>query len=110
MTTQEHPVCPHCNEPLQAFELPDGAAWESEFQLACFNDECPYYVRGWTHMELNYAVKASYRYRFDPFTGQVTPVAVWSPSALKDRIIEAAIGNQADPDVADDGDENGGST
>jgi hypothetical protein len=37
-------------------------------------------------------------------------VAVWSPDALKDRIIEAAIGDQADPDVADDGDENGGST
>ena len=109
MTTQEHPVCPHCNEPLQAFELPEAAAWDSEFQLACFNDECPYYVRGWEHMESNYAVKASYRYRLDPFTGQVTPVAVWSPTALKDRIIEAEIGDQADPDVADDGDENGDS-
>jgi hypothetical protein len=61
-------------------------------------------------MESNYAVKASYRYRVDPPTGQVSPVAVWSPSALKDRIIEAAIGVQADPDVADDGGENGGST
>jgi len=35
---------------------------------------------------------------------------VWSSDALKDRIIEAAIGEQADPDVADNGDENGGST
>jgi hypothetical protein len=61
-------------------------------------------------MESNYAVKSSYRYRLDPFTGQVTPVAVWSPTALKDRIIEAAIGEQADPDVADNGDEIGGST
>ena len=110
MTTQEHPVCPHCNEPLKAFELPDGAGWSSEFQLACFNDECPYYVRGWAHMESNYAVKSSYRYRLDPFTGQVTPVAVWSPTAIKDRIIEAAIGEDADPDVADTGDEIGGST
>ena len=58
-------------------------------------------------MESNYAVKASYRYRFDPFTGQTTPLAVWS---LKDRIIEAAIGDQAGPDVADDGGENGVST
>jgi hypothetical protein len=61
-------------------------------------------------MESNYAVKASYRFRFDPFTGQKSPVAVWSPNALKDRIIDAAIGKQADPDVADNGDENGGST
>jgi hypothetical protein len=95
---------------LQAFELPDNAGWDSEFHLACFNDNCPYYVRGWEHMESNYAVKASYRFRIDPSTGQTSPVAVWSPSALKDRIIEAEIGDQADPDVADDGGENGGST
>jgi len=61
-------------------------------------------------MDSNYAVKASYRYRFDPLTGQKSPLAVWSSDALKDRIIEAAIGEQADPDVADNGDEAGGST
>jgi hypothetical protein len=110
LTTQEHPVCPHCNQPLQAFELPDGAGWDSEFQLASFNDDCPYYVRGWEHMESNYAVKASYRFRIDPFTGEKSPIAVWSSDALKDRIIEAVIGDQTDPDVADEGDENGGST
>ena len=95
---------------MQAFELPDSGGWDSQFQLACFNDDCPYYVRGWEHMMKNYAVKASYRFRFDPFTGEKSPIAVWSTSALKDRIIEAAIGEDADPDVADTGDENGGST
>jgi len=60
-------------------------------------------------MESHYAVKASYRYRYDPFTGETSPIAVWSRDALKDRIIEAAIGDDADPDVADDGDEIGGS-
>jgi hypothetical protein len=108
--TEDRPVCPHCNQPLQAFELPDNAGWESEFQFACFNDDCPYYVRGWQHMDSNYAVKASYRFRFDPFTGEKSPIAVWSPDALKDRIIEAEIGEQPDPDVADEGDENGGSS
>jgi 3-phenylpropionate/cinnamic acid dioxygenase small subunit len=95
---------------MQAFELPDNCGWDSGFQLACFNDDCPYYVRGWDHMQKNYAVKASYRHRFDPFTGEKSPIAVWSRDALKDRIIEAAIGADADPDVADDGDENGGSS
>ena len=96
--------------PLQAFELPEAGGWDSEFHLACFNDECPYFVRGWKHMKANYEVNASYRHRFDPFTGKASPLAVWSANALKDRIIDAAIGEKADPDVADHGDENGGST
>jgi len=84
-----YPRCPHCNHELQAFELPDNTGWEAEFQLACFNDDCPYYTRGWQHMEAKYAVKASYRYRVDPTTGKSSPLAVWSPTALTDRILEA---------------------
>jgi len=86
-----HPVCPHCEEPLKAFELPDNTGWEGEFQLACFNDECPYYVRGWQHMEERYSVKASYRYRINPETGDPSPLAVWSADAVKDRILDADI-------------------
>ena len=96
MTTQ-HPVCPHCNQPLSAFELPDNTGWQGEFQLACFNDDCPYYVRGWEHMESNYAVKSSYLYRVDPTTGAPSPLAVWSADAIKDRIIEASIEAPGDP-------------
>ena len=108
MTTTQHPVCPHCTQPLQAFELPDNTGWQGEFQLACFNEECPYLVRGGQHMEATYAVKASYRYRLDPSTGESATLAVWSSDALNDRIIEAAVGDQADGDVAASGDENGG--
>ena len=91
MTISQHPVCPHCDQELQAFELPDNIGFEAEFHLACFNDECPYYVRGWKHMDSNYAVKASYRYRVDPTTGKASPLAVWSADAVKDRIIEASV-------------------
>ena len=101
MTDSQHPVCPHCDRELQAFELPDSTGFESEFHLACFNDECPYYVRGWKHMESNYAVKASYRYRVDPTNGKASPLAVWSADAIKDRIIEASVGES-------DQQENGG--
>lgn len=82
-------VCPHCKQVLQAFELPENAGWDAGFHLACFNDECPYYQRGWERMESEYAVKASYRYRVNPETGKASPLAVWSEDALKDRIIEA---------------------
>jgi hypothetical protein len=90
-TAPRHFRCPHCGEKLQAFELPDNTGWEGDFQLACFNDECPYYVGGWEHMQANYAVRASYRYRVDPPSGKASPLAVWSPTALKDRIIDAEI-------------------
>ena len=85
------PACPHCHQPLTRFELPENTGWEGEYQLACFNDDCPYYRRGWEHMEAQYAVRASYRYRVDPTTGKASPLAVWSPTALKDRILEDDI-------------------
>jgi hypothetical protein len=34
-----------------------------------------------------YGVRASYRYRLDPATGKEYPLAVWSPTALRDRIL-----------------------
>ena len=109
-TLQNHPVCPHCDQTLQAFELPDNTGWTGEFQLACFNDDCSYFIRGWEHMRSNFAVNASYRFRVDPSTGAPSPLPVWSSDALKDRIIEVAIGEKADGDVAAESDENGGST
>lgn len=42
-------------------------------------------------MQEKYSVKTSYRYRVDPTTGAASPLAVWSPEALKDRILEADI-------------------
>lgn len=77
--------CPHCGASLEPFELPD--VFDHDFDLACFNDECPYFVRGWVWMEEHYAVKSSYRYRIDSRTGFASPIAVWSASALKDRIL-----------------------
>lgn len=91
-------TCPDCGAQLEPFELPDG--FDHDFDLACFNDECPYYVRGWTWMEEHYAVRASYRYRVDPRTGFASPIGVWSQSALKDRILSKHVGDaDADADL-----------
>ncbi len=45
-------------------------------------------------MQANYAVVASYRYRVDPTTGKPSPLAVWSPDALKDRILDADVSSE----------------
>ncbi len=86
MSQESRKVCPHCGAALEAFALPQ-TAFDHEYDLACFNDECSYYVRGWTWMEQQYGVKASYRYRIDAESGLANPVAVWSPTALRDNII-----------------------
>ena len=85
------PRCPHCQEPLQPFELPDNTGWQSDFHVACFNDECSYYRRGWEWMESRFGVKSSYRYRVDPTNGKASPLGVWSPDALRDRILDAEL-------------------
>ena len=77
----EKPSCPHCRQPLTPFSLPDNTGWQTDFHVACFNDECPYYRNGWDWMEQRYGVKCSYRFRVDPATGKdsvpsITPAIV----------------------------------
>jgi hypothetical protein len=87
--SKDNLTCPHCQGRLQAFSLPDGTGWDQACQWACFNDECSYYKEGWDWMWEKYQVKASYRYRVvDKQTGNDSPLAVWSPDAMRDRIIE----------------------
>ena len=94
MTQTTDPRCPHCHSTLRRWANPQLGSWGGEHQFVCFNDECPYYVRGWAWMEDHYAVKVSYRYRLDPRTGESGPLPVWSKDAMRDRIV---------PDEVDDG-------
>jgi hypothetical protein len=87
-TARKKHTCPHCGAELQAFELPEAGGWSGRYHLACFSDECPYYRRGWEWMMSQYQAKASYRYRLDPESGCASPIAVWSETALLDRIIK----------------------
>ena len=87
--------CPHCLAPMVRWETPPSTAWSGEFQYVCFNDECPYFVRGWVWMRERYNVAASYRYRLDPATGETGPLPVWSPTALRNLIIAGKDGADA---------------
>jgi hypothetical protein len=90
-------MCPHCAAPLVRLELPEAAGWDASYHLACFNDDCPYFVRGWAWMSEQYGVNSSYRYRIDPQSGRASPIAVWSRTAMRDRIVAEPHANKESP-------------
>jgi len=88
MTEENIPVCPHCGQQMKKWMVPINSTWPNEFFYVCFNDDCPYFVRGWDRIWNQMQTKASYRCRIDPKTGKAAPIPVWSYNALKDGIIE----------------------
>ena len=88
MSHADIPKCPHCGKNLRKWKTPPLSTWSSSYHWVCFNDECPYFVRGWDWMMESQKVKASYRYRQDPETGSAGPLPVWSYDAHKGEIIE----------------------
>ncbi len=85
---EETPTCPYCNQKMKKWRLPEGSTWQNEFFYVCFNDECPYFVRGWDVLWETQQTKASYRCRFDPGSNSFKPLPVWSYDALKENIVE----------------------
>lgn len=88
MSNQETPTCRHCGVQMKKWRSPANSTWTTEFQWVCFNDDCPYFVKGWDHIMKTQNVKASYRHMVDPERGTSTPLPCWSSDAHKDHIIE----------------------
>lgn len=88
MNDKDNAKCPYCNQTMRKWFPPEGSNWGLHFQLVCFNDECSYYIKGWDWMKTQFNQQASYRHRYDPQTGEKGPLPVWSPSALKELIVD----------------------
>lgn len=98
-------TCPHCDARLLPWRSPDLTSWGGRILYVCFNDDCPYYIEGWDWMWQKYNVKASYRHRLDPETGETGPLSVWSPDALKDQTEGAKPSDRGEPAALDHGNE-----
>lgn len=83
--------CPYCGEKMKKWAVPDNPfsqTWDNEFMYICFNDVCPYYVRGWDHMAREMQKSVSYRLMYNPDRDYCLPIPVPSPFALKEGIVE----------------------
>lgn len=93
---QEKPVCPHCNETMSLWEVPDimvgdGLGWGSPYLYVCFNEACPLYAQGWENVRENWAHNASYRCMNYPGTEQYECIPVFSPQGGTGQIIDDDI-------------------
>lgn len=84
-----HPACPHCGAALEKWTVPANLPFDEPWHWVCFNDDCPYFVKGWEWMAQNFGRPCSYRHRLNPVSGESGPLPTWSREALKDgRIVE----------------------
>jgi SAM-dependent methyltransferase len=82
--------CPHCQQRLSKWEVPDDPCidWPNDYLYLCFNDFCPFVVRGWRHMWNQGILGTSYRYLYNPIKGTSTTVPIRGLTDLRPGIVE----------------------
>ncbi|MGA9752996.1 MAG: methyltransferase domain-containing protein [Acidobacteriota bacterium] len=82
--------CPYCGEQMSKWAVPQTpfTEWEVPYLYVCFNDACPYLLRGWTAMGGQGNHGFSYRALYNPWRDVFHPVPVHSLNALRDGIVE----------------------
>lgn len=82
--------CPHCGERLRKWAVPQTpfTEWDAEHFYLCFNDACPYLVRGFTVMAAQGNTSFSYRLSYDRERDRVGAIPVHTLGQLREGIVE----------------------
>lgn len=82
-------ACPYCGERLLKWAVPQTpfTEWDQEFMFICFNDRCPYLLRGWQAMQQQGNSGFSYRLMFNPGNRRCMPIPVPNLRALRGNIV-----------------------
>jgi SAM-dependent methyltransferase len=82
--------CPYCGEKMKKWAVPQGpfTEWDNEFMYICFNDGCPYLMRGWEVMAGQGNRGISCRCMYYPEKEACMPVPIFSLQALRESIVE----------------------
>jgi SAM-dependent methyltransferase len=81
--------CPYCEELLVKFEVPLSpfCEWASEYMYICFNNDCPYLIRGWDVMAEQGNPGFSYRLMYNPDLNRCMPVPLPSTRAERTTLV-----------------------
>jgi len=82
--------CPYCDENLSKWAVPQTpfTQWDQEFMYVCFNDRCPYLLRGWQAMERQGNGGFSHRLMYNPGNDRCTAIPVPSLGAFRESIVD----------------------
>lgn len=100
------PNCPHCNQEMQVWEVPqitcgDGLGWGEPFLFICFNDECSLFKKGWEELMEQVGHRSSYRCMNYPGTETYELLPVFSHMGGEGQIItDETVAQQAAQDEA----------
>jgi hypothetical protein len=79
--------CPYCEARLKKWMVPQHPwnEWPNDFFYVCFNDDCPYFLRGWKTLAAKGGF-GSYRLRYDTLKDHCSPIPVFDARMLRDGI------------------------
>jgi len=82
--------CPYCGDRLRKWAVPQTpfTEWDQEHLYICFNDRCPFLLRGWHAMELQGNRGFSYRLMYNPGNERCMPIPIPSLTAFRESIID----------------------